>query len=99
MSNDAYHTKDPEAVLDYLVDWSTWMPSGDAITASSWTITGPDSALTLGTGAQAPDNTDTTATMWLVGGTLGQRYQAVNHIVTAQGREDDRTLYISIAEK
>ena len=30
--------KDPEAALDYLISWSDWLPSGDTISTSSWSV-------------------------------------------------------------
>ena len=30
--------KDTEAALDYLISWSQWLPSGDTISTSSWSI-------------------------------------------------------------
>jgi len=44
-------------------------------------------------------STTTTATIWLSGGTSGVTYRIVNHIVTAAGREDDRSIYIRVADK
>jgi len=83
--------KDPEAVLDYEIDWSLWL-SGDTITESSWTV---ESGLTKGSDFY----TDTTTTVWLSGGTVMTTYLAVNHIVTAAGREDDRTIKIVCRDK
>jgi hypothetical protein len=80
--------KDPEARLDYQIDWSTWL-GADTISASTWSAT---SGITIDSDA----NTTTTATVWLSGGTLGQTYEVTNHITTAAAREDDRTLFIRI---
>ena len=32
------YTKDPNAVLDYSVNWSAWLPANDTIAASAWTV-------------------------------------------------------------
>jgi hypothetical protein len=57
--------KDPDAVLDYSVDWSKWL-AGDQIEASAWSVSDP--AL-----KPADDtNTITRATVWLAGGVAGQ---------------------------
>lgn len=84
------YVKDPDAILDYQIDWTAWL-SDDTIESSEWLV--PD-GLTLGTGAQAPSNTTTTATCWLSGGTVGERYQVTNRITTAGGRTDDRTIQL-----
>lgn len=91
--------KDPDAVLDYGFDWSAWLRqnngSVDSITDSSWTVDGPDSDLTAG-----DDWVDTGVTgVWLSGGTVGATYRVTNHIITAAGREDDRTLAVRIEQR
>ena len=46
------------------------------------------------------DSKSTTATtVWLSGGVAGQSYSVVNHIVTAAGREEDRTIKIMCLER
>lgn len=85
-------TKDPNAVLDYVLNWSKWLASGDTI--SSVTAT-PDTGITV-------DDTDfdaTTTTLWLSGGTAGSKYNIRVHVVTANGRQDDRTVQITVAER
>lgn len=80
--------KDPNAVLDYKWDWTDWMPDNDRIVASTFTVDDP---------AVAVEDTlfdDTTTTAWLSGGTAGETYVVTNHIVTEDGREDDRSIKI-----
>ncbi len=83
--------KDPDAVLDYTVNWETWL-DGDTIAASSWTV---PSGLT----EDSDTFGDSTATVWLSSGTAGKNYNIVNHITTAAGREEDKTLVILCREK
>lgn len=84
-------TKDPESVLDYTVNWETWL-DGDTISASSWTVP---------TGLTEDSDTfgNSTATVWLSGGSVGRRYDIVNHITTAAAREEDQTLTIICEHK
>ena len=84
-------TKDPQAVLDWKIDWSTWL-GADTISASTWAV---------GTGLTQASATNTTAiaTVWLSGGTPGTSYEATNHITTAGGRQDDRTITIYVVNK
>jgi hypothetical protein len=86
--------KDPDAVLDYGFDWTAqgWLPTGDTITASAWTV---PSGLTEVTSV----HDDTTTTVWLAGGVEGVTYPVVNHITTSGGRQDDRTLMIRVLER
>jgi len=87
-------TKDPEAVLDYKIDWSSWLETGDTIVSSTFAIT-PSGALTV----DSETNDTTTATVWLSGGAKGRQYQVVNHITTTAGREDDRTILFTMTDK
>lgn len=82
------YTKDPSAVLDYKIDWSEWLPENDRIVSASFVVSDDDMTV---------DDVvfnDTSATVWLSGGVAGQRYTVTNHIVTEDGREDDRSLII-----
>lgn len=83
--------KDPNAILDYRFDWSTWLDN-DTIAASTWIA--PD-----GITVQSENETTTTATVWLSGGTLSRFYEVVNRVTTAGGRTDDRTLVVYIQDK
>jgi len=84
-------TKDPQAVLDYQLNWSNWL-TGDTIAAS--TIT-PAAGLTLDSEA----NTTTTQTAWLSGGAAGVTYDVVFEITTDGGRTDQRTLAVIVMER
>ncbi|TDH48899.1 hypothetical protein E2F47_22295 [Mycobacterium eburneum] len=47
----------------------------------------------------APSHTDTTATAWISAGVDGATYDAICRITTAQGRVDQRTMQISVADR
>lgn len=85
--------KDPAAVLDYELDWSTWLATvSDTIATSTWTA---DTGITV----DDESNTTTTATVWLSGGTAGVTYSLVNRITTAGGRTDERTITVAVRER
>lgn len=86
------YNKDPDAVLDYSVDWAAWL-GADTIATSTWPV------VPAGITKDSDTNDTTSATIWLSGGTAGQTYQITNRIVTAGGRTDDRTITIQIVEK
>jgi len=86
--------KDPNAVLDYSIDWSTWLATSETISASSWTV---PTGITQTT--PAPSFTNTVTTIWLLGGTAGTTYTLTNHITTNQGRQDDRSITIQVVER
>ena len=93
MANGEY-AKDPDAVLDYVWDWGTqgaWLGTD---TIDSAVVTVPD-GLTL----DDTIVTTTTVTAWLSGGTVGESYTVTCHIVTAGGREDDRSMIFSMEER
>lgn len=91
--------KDPDAVLDYIFDWSDWLPNGDTIISSEFVIS---PGLTIGPGPNGgPDQyfTTTNATVWLSGGSQGQPYAVTNQVTTAGGRTDDRTITIRVQQR
>ena len=83
--------KDPDAVLDYQVNWADWL-AGDTIATSTWIVP-------AGITQDSESETMTAATIWLSGGTLGASYELVNRITTAAGRTDDRTIRIELQSK
>jgi len=83
--------KDPDAVLDYSVDWSAWLVD-DTITTSGWTIAGPDASLVVDSDSKSA----TAATVWLSGGAEQRKYSVTNRITTAMGRTEDRTVLIVV---
>lgn len=85
-----YH-KDPDSVLDYQWNWSSWL-GADTILSSTWIVQ-------TGLVKTSQSNTTTTTTVWLSGGTLGQTYQVTNRITTTQGRTEDRTMQIVVRDR
>lgn len=83
--------KDPQAILDYAINWATWL-GADAISSSVWEA---DDGITI----VSHSHDATTATVWLSGGTHGVTYNLTCHIVTAAGREDDRTITVKVYHK
>lgn len=83
--------KDPDAVLDFSVDWSEWLATGETISASTWTADG------VTVDSDTAGATSTTA--WLSGGTAGTQATVTNRITTNQSRTDDRTLTIRVRER
>lgn len=86
-------TKDPNSRLDYSRDWTKWLADSlDTIVTSTWIV--PE-----GLDGTDESHTDSTATIWLAGGTEGSQYKVTNRIVTAGGRTDDRTFTVTIRQK
>ena len=90
-----YIEKDTEAVLDYSIDWGTWMPSGDSINTSTWAITaisGDTDALTVDSNAISTN----VATAVISGGTAGNIYTVSNTIATNNNITERRNFRISV---
>lgn len=83
--------QDPAAVLDYEFDWSAWL---GADTIATHTVTAA-----AGLTVDSSTATTTAVTAWLSGGTVGESYAVTCHIVTAAGREDDRTVTVTVRER
>lgn len=87
--------KDPEARLDYQLVWSDWLPSGDTVSASTWTaetISGDTDPINI-TGNTF---TDTLTTVTLNGGTEGNIYKIYNQITTDGGLIDRKFFRIKV---
>lgn len=85
--------KDPNEVLDYLLSWARRVPEGDSIAGSTWLVDEGDVVV------DSDSFTDTTATVWLSGGTVGTRCVLTNRVTTTEGRTMDQSVSIRIREK
>lgn len=88
--------KDPQAVLDYRVDWGAALGPGAGISASSWEVQ-PDEAggvIVAGSGL-----TGLVATVRLGGGVPGHVYVVGNRIVLPDGSSDERSLTIRVEDR
>jgi len=90
--------KDPYAVLDYSLDWTNWMPTGDtisAITITAETISGDATPLVI----DSSTNTNYIATANISGGTTGKVYNVEYKITTTNGLKDSRNFRIKVVER
>lgn len=90
--------KDPYAVLDYSLDWTNWMPSGDTISAISVTaetISGDSAPLAI----DSSTNTDFIVTANISAGTAGNVYNIEYKITTTNGLRDSRNFRIKVVER
>jgi len=83
--------QDPDAVLDYDIDWGnnddSWLAEGDAL--DEVTVT---SDLTVDASVVAGRYVK----LWISGGSEGEDYSVTVHVTTTAGREDDRTILIRV---
>ena len=88
--------KDPEAVLDYAVDWGIEYLGGDALTESSWMVS-PAEAGGLSIVSSRFDLM--VSTVQVGGWNAGRIYRLTNHVVTAEGREDSRSIVLRVEKR
>jgi hypothetical protein len=88
--------KDPEAMLDYSIDWGADYLTGDVLTESSWTV-GPAEAGGVSIISSRFDLL--TSTVEVGGGRAGRIYRLTNHVVTAEGREDSRSIMLRVEKR
>lgn len=92
-------THDPDAKLDYAIDWTSWLQSGETITTATWTrgpvAVGDLTPMTHST----PSVVAGRAIVWIEGGTTDSLYTFTVHVVTSAAREDDRTLRLFCTER
>ena len=88
--------KDPQAVLDYLVDWGVEYLGSDALARSSWSVSPvePNGAEVV---SSAFDHL--TSTVQIGGGVPGNVYRLTNSVMTACGREDCRSIILRVEER
>ncbi len=85
--------KDPNAVLDYTIDFTDWCDAqSDTIASHTIAVSG----CTIGPLGSSHDSKK--VTVWISGGTVGTQASATATVVTAAGRTDDRTIYFKIKQ-
>lgn len=86
--------KDPNATLDYYIDWTSWLSSGESIVTSTWTCT--NTTITL------PSTTNfgtATTTVWVASGIAGEVYNITNRIATSGTRTEERTIQFTVIDR
>lgn len=85
--------KDRDAVLDFGIDWSTWLEDGEILVSSQWLV--PEGL------ARIDDTYDTSGrvVVWLSGGTAGTTYRLTNRVQTSRNRTDDRSIFVRVLER
>src|SRR5512145_949464 len=85
-------TKDPNAVLDYIFDWTLWLDGvSDSISSVSTVV---DTGITCDSSIVSGK----TVIVWISGGTAGTTYRVACRIVTTGSRIDDRSSFMKVKE-
>jgi hypothetical protein len=89
--------KDPDAVLDYAIDWGAeYLAADDLLAGSSWSVSPdePDGVVVV-----ASDFQDRMATVQAGGGVTGRLYRLANRVVTQSGRTDERSIMLRVEKR
>lgn len=92
--------KDPQSIEPQGFDWTLYLADlsdAETISTSTWSLTGPDTVLTLSSPSIVSGSLKTQVK--LNAGTLGYRYVVVNHIVTSGGTADDRSFVVLVQNR
>jgi len=85
--------KDPDAVLDYTIDWDdNVLVTGETISTSTWTVP-------TGITKDSDTKTNGTATITLSGGTAGEEYILTNKIVTSASRTYEKSIIVPVLQQ
>lgn len=87
-------TKDPDASLDYSIDWTNWLTGTEIIASSTWESSN-------GATIESSSYTDKVSTVYVSGGTLNTICRLTNTIETnaSPARIDQRTITLLIKDK
>lgn len=84
--------KDPQAKLDYHIDWTDYLtPLADTLANVTFTVSGSGTLVSSSVQGKV-------ATAWVGGGTVGETLILTCHIVTVGGRTDERSVFIKIKD-
>lgn len=88
--------KDPQAVLDYSIDWGAEYLDGDLLQASAWTVSPAEGG---GVTVAGEDFSATVSTIKAAGGTAGRLYRLTNEVTLASGRNDSRSIVLRVEKR
>lgn len=100
--------KDPNEVLDYVVNWTPRIEPGDSIQSVTHTVVSGDVVIDDedfdNAGTTPTDDPDfpiavNTTVVWLSSGTIGTPQEILSRVVTVGGRTMDQTVKLKIKSK
>jgi hypothetical protein len=89
-------TKAPAAVLDYQMDWTNWLASGETIQGEP--VIAADAGITVNPPGTTHTMSGAVVTFWLGGGVSGTTYN-VTVTITTNLRVDSRTMQVSVGPR
>jgi hypothetical protein len=88
--------KDPEAVLNYAVDWGAEYLGADSLIASRWEISPVEQG---GVNIDWASFDANAATVTASGGISGHSYDLRNHVILASGLTDSRSITMRLEKR
>lgn len=85
--------KDPDAVVDYAVDWGADYLNGDSLASSAWQVTPGE---LNGVAVTAHTFDASVATVKVSGGLAGRVYRLSNLVEMESGRRDARSFVLRV---
>ena len=85
--------KDPEASLDYSIDWGAEYLGEDVLTASRWMVSPAEPG---GVAVEGNHFSPSLATVKAGGGIAGRVYRLVNSVTVLSGRTDSRSIVLRV---
>jgi hypothetical protein len=90
------HIKDPNAIIDWAIDWGQdYLQEGETIQSSAWLVEPQEDD---GIEVDSSHHTAGTAVAFLSGGVVGNVYRVTNRVTTSSGRTDDRSITMLVAD-
>lgn len=88
--------KDPDAILDYSVDWAAAISATSEILSSNWFVHPHEPG---GVSVANASLEGKAASVRLAGGILGHVYSVGNRVLLADGSTDERSLTIRVENR
>lgn len=88
--------KDPDAVLDYSIDWGAEYLGEDLLAESLWSVI-PDEP--GGVAVVGSDFDAATTSAKAAGGIAGRIYKLINHVTLQSGRIDNRSIVLRVENR
>lgn len=88
--------KDPDAALDYAVDWGAEYLGGDSLAQSEWEVTPAEAG---GVTILSHEFDQLIATVKAGGGIAGTIYRLTNRIVLTSGLTDSRSIMLRVEKR
>jgi hypothetical protein len=88
--------KDPDAALDYSIDWGAEYLGGDLLADSEWSVNPAEPG---GVAIVGSDYNSTTTSVKAAGGIAGRIYKLVNHVTLESGRVDNRSIVLRVEKR